>query len=404
MRWVERARWLILLVIRLPLLLLLLVPSSAAMAGASITTNQQWESELQLESRYFPSEPVGSMQFDSTDVSVAYLQDFFLRWGGASIEAQGFLRWDAKDKQRSHTDLRKLVLSYETEDCWGVTEFVHLVDVVNQTDFVEGLDDEQALGQLMLRLQWAPAWGTTELYVLPAFRERTFPGPSGRLHDGVSVAKNRARYRSGAEDQRVDLALRWSSTFGPVDLGVAHFYGTSRDPDLIVEFPPGEPVLVTPYYDVMNQTSIDVQFTTESWLWKLEGLYRAGESTPDFASVTGGFEYSFVGVLDSSADVGLIIEYVYDDRGDLAPTPFANDWVIGGRLALNDVSSTELLLGVVFATDERARFVTLEASRRLNSSLKIAFEARLNGGLKPSNPAYSQRREDFVQARLSWYF
>ena len=31
---------------------------------------------------------------------------------------------------------------------WGVTEFNHLVDVINQTDLVEGIDGEAKLGCL----------------------------------------------------------------------------------------------------------------------------------------------------------------------------------------------------------------------------------------------------------------
>lgn len=391
-----------------------LLGSFGALASDDSWFDGRWEGELQFEARYFPQQPQGPRQFTSVDGSVAYLQNYYQNRGDFSFEMQSFLRWDARDDRRSHADLRKLLISYSSDDWsldvgidrvfWGVTEFVHLVDVVNQTDFVEGLDDEQALGQAMARLQWTTDWGTTELFALPLFRERTFPGESGRLHDGIAVAKHDAQYRSGAEDKHIDVAIRWSNTLGPVDVSIAHFYGTSRDPLLVPEISEGELQRLTPYYDIVNQTSLELQLTTESWLWKLEALSRLGETTTDYVSVTGGFEYSFSGVFDSVADVGMIVEYVYDDRGVGAPTPFANDWVVGARLAFNDVNATEVLVGLVFDPEDSARFTTLEASRRIGSSLKLEFEARLNSGLDPENPAYSLRTEDFLMARLKWFF
>ena len=59
---------------------------------------------------------------------------------------------------------------------WGVTESVHLVDIVNQTDLVEDLDQEDKLGQPMVNLALQHDWGLLNIYLLPYFRERTFPG------------------------------------------------------------------------------------------------------------------------------------------------------------------------------------------------------------------------------------
>ena len=394
-------------------LAILLMPLRSFALDSSLFGGR-WEGELQLEGRYFPVEPQSPTQFRAADGSVAYLQNYYQSSGKFTFELESFLRWDVQDDRRTHADVRKLLVSYAFDDWsvdvgvdrvfWGVTEFVHLVDVVNQTDFVEGLDDEQALGQPMVRVQWSTDWGTTALFVLPLFRERTFPGKTGRLHDGLTVDKTGARYRSGAEDQHLDYAVRWSNNIGPIDVGVAHFHGTSRDPLFLAEVATDLSPRLIPYYDIVDRTSLELQLTTESWLWKLEALYQSGDTTEHYASATGGFEYRFVGVFESLADIDVIIEYVYDDRGESAPTPFSNDWVIGSRLAFNDTSSTELLVGLVFGTDTDARFLTIEASRRLGPSLSFEFEARLNSGLNASSPVYSLRTEDFFLARLRWFF
>ena len=52
---------------------------------------------------------------------------------------------------------------------WGVTESVHLVDIINQTDFAGDIDGEDKLGQTMLSLMLQRDWGEITAFVLPAF-------------------------------------------------------------------------------------------------------------------------------------------------------------------------------------------------------------------------------------------
>ena len=70
---------------------------------------------------------------------------------------------------------------------WGRTESRHLVDVVNQTDLIEYPDEEEKLGQPMLRLTLPRAWGVADIFFLPYFRERTFAGRDGRLRSALVV-------------------------------------------------------------------------------------------------------------------------------------------------------------------------------------------------------------------------
>jgi len=53
---------------------------------------------------------------------------------------------------------------------WGVTEFQHLVDIINQTDLVENIDTEDKLGQPMINLALINDWGTVDLFIMPYFR------------------------------------------------------------------------------------------------------------------------------------------------------------------------------------------------------------------------------------------
>ncbi len=88
------------------------------------------------------------------------------------------------------------------------------MDVINQIDSVESVDGEDKLGQPMVHLTAVKDWGVTELFVLPYFRERTFPGADGRLRTAVPVDTDHAQYESADKERHVDYAMRYSKTLG----------------------------------------------------------------------------------------------------------------------------------------------------------------------------------------------
>jgi len=304
------------------------------------------------------------------------------------------VRLDQHDSERSHFDIRELTWLKAAENWelrvgmnvassvtsfrklfWGVTESQHLVDIINQTDLVEHPDTEDKLGQPMINLALIRDWGTVDLFVLPGFRERTFPGSEGRLlSGGIPIDSDQTRYESGAQEKHVDWAVRWEHSLGDWDIGLSHFSGTSREPRFLPGTDGAGKFVLTPYYEQINQTGLDLQITKEDMLWKLEMISRKDQDGSKTA-LTGGLEYTFVGAFETDADVGVLTEYLFDDRHDNAATPFENDIMLGMRLALNDVQSTELLAGAIFDLDSSASFYLIEASRRLGESWKLSLEA-----------------------------
>lgn len=327
---------------------------------------------------------------------------------GDEVVAKLFARVDPQDDSRTQGDVRELYWLRSTRDYemlvgfqkvfWGRAESNHLVDIINQTDTVESFDGEEKLGQPMVQLASLQDWGTLRLFILPAFRERTFPGREGRLRFAAPVDGDEATYASAAGQWRTDMAVRYEHYFGNWDLGLAYFNGTDRAPVLQNK---GEKLV--PYYDVIDQASLDLQYTTDAWLWKLEALTRSGEGER-FSAMVGGFEYTFFGVNDTAADVGILFEYHRDDRGaDAPPTSLDDDIFVGARLALNDVPDTQFLAGVIADRfkDEQSYFV--EASRRLNNNYKVELEARFFSG-RQTPFAAALRTEDFIQLRLVRFF
>ena len=368
---------------------------------------------IEPELRLFAERGLQAEQ-ERSDLSFAIQPEFIHEQGSHQFVFTPFARIDQRDDERTHADVRELYWLYAGDDWefqagigrvfWGVTESQHLVDIINQTDLVENIDAEDKLGQPMIRVSLVRDWGIVDAFLLPGFRERTYPGEKGRLRYPLVIDTDAVRYESDQKQRHVDWALRWTQTMGDWDLGLAHFSGTSRDPQLSPTVKSGGEVVLIPWYPLIDQTSLDLQAVKGDWLWKLEAISRRGQGEKRYSAATGGFEYTLVGVNDSAVDVGLVAEYLWDGRGDDALTPFQNDLMAGVRITLNDEQSSEALLGVITDLEYGSYSFSIEASRRLYDSFKFNFEVRFFDSSEPRDLAYGFRKDDYAQIGLAWYF
>lgn len=257
----------------------------------------------------------------------------------------------------------------------------------------------------MINLNVESDWGALSLFVLPGFRERTFPGDDNRFRGPLPIADNAPSFEAGAGKHHVDFAGRWSKTFGEWDVGVSHFYGTSREAHFLPGLGAGGAPMLVPRYDLIHQTGLDVQYTHESWLWKFEAITRSGHG-PRFYAAVGGFEYTEYQIFDTSADLGLLMEFQYDDRKDgVAPGTFSdNDFFAGARIALNDAENTTALAGVIVDVKTGATFLSLEAERRIGDNWKIELEGRFSLFIQDDDSAAVIRKDDLITLRLNRYF
>jgi hypothetical protein len=374
----------------------------------------EWSGFVEMQGRYFPQQAIDSDQSDQL-LSIALQPEYYQRWDGGrqSLLFIPFMRWDSEDDERTHGDIRELIWTYAGDAWevkagigkvfWGVTEALHLVDVINQTDLIENPDGEQKLGQPMFKLSLERDWGIIDLYALPGFRERTYPGEAGRLRSHPPVDTNRVEYQSDREDRHIDLAIRWSHYIGDWDIGLAHFDGTSRDPLLSPGLNNSGEFILIPVYEQMRQTSLDLQATKGNWLWKLEAIHRSSDSD-SYHAATGGVEYTLVGITESDMDLGLLGEYLYDNRGDEATIPFENDIFIGLRLTANDVDGSELLAGVIKDVDDDGLMFNLEASRRIGNDWKASAQIRLWSDIPQEDPFIAFHRDDYMEITITRFF
>ncbi|MFK8075468.1 MAG: hypothetical protein AB8B84_02695 [Granulosicoccus sp.] len=378
--------------------------------GAQAEVETRGNVSLQLQA--FPNDSAHEEATQDSNFSLSSEIEIYAPVGeNGSLTATPFIRIDENDNERSRIDMREFIYSHYGDDWelnvgvgkvfWGVAESSNIVDVINQNDLVENDGSSAKLGQPMANLLLIRDWGDIDLYILPGFRERTFPGISGRPRPGVVVDTNNAQFESSEREKHVDFAGRIGMVFDEWDVGAHLFHGTARDPLFRINSASNS---VVPFYYQYTQLGFDIQATLESWLLKAELTYSSGDEIDDHSSIVSGFEYSFYDIKESGVDLGIVAEWMYDERGEDSTDAFQNDLLIGLRLALNDEQSLEGLLGIITDLDEGGQLITLEASRRFGSSLKGSLQMTVFEGVE-NDPAFAGfADEDNLQVELSYFF
>jgi hypothetical protein len=370
--------------------------------------------EAAAELRWFPSSPLRPAQVAGLQPSLIVQPEF--RWrsdeSATRINLIPFVRYDTRDHNRTHADLREAYVQVPLEDgdllvglnvvFWGVTESRHLVNIINTTDILEDVDEESKFGQPMVNLSLYLESGVWQAFVMPGFRKQCFPGAKGRLTFPLPVAEGSASLESGWDEAHPDCAFRYSNVFGDWDVGAAYFYGHSREPRLV---PNAAVTKLIPRYDLIHQVVSDVQCTQDAWLWKFEALAQQG-NRHFFGAAVGGFEYTFYQVLSSNADVGVLAELLYDsrDNGKAPSTIFEHELFLGSRLALNDVQGSQALAGLYIDFIDGELVSIIEGSRRVGENGKISLNVRLFWNTNPGTPLALIRKDDFIDLRLSTFF
>lgn len=437
----------------------------AALLAATAAQAIEFKPKLEAEGRWF-------FEDEDDDVlgSAAGTLEFFQGWddGKQRIVGELFQRYDAQDEARTHGDVRELYYQVIADDFefrlgarrvyWGVTESRHLVDIVNQSDFVENIDNEDKLGQPMMNLALIREAGTLDLILMPYQRARTWPGVEGHPRLPFPVHAHDAMYETTRAQNHLDYAARYAGSFGPLDVGLAYFDGTAREPRLLPCLQQGsrdangDPVpgtgtgpncdvfagvpssdvpeqiipalqqlglaptpeqvqaaildnlVLVPYYDRLRQVSLDAQYVTGSMALKLEALRRKQQERWTWAAVTG-FEYTIGDVWGSGTDIGLLAEYLYDERDEFLGVLTDDELFAGTRIALNDVAGSQLLAGVIASRrDAGNRLVGIEASRRLTDDWRLALESRLFSAMSEDGVDAFLEDQDFVTLTLERFF
>lgn len=373
-----------------------------------------------MEARGFIQHPIHPGQSTETVVSSLMAEpEFQYTWNNRydRFVFTPFVRKEVSryDDQRNHWDIRELKWSHFDDGWffqagiakvfWGTVESRRVVDIINQRDMVDNVDPDDKLGQPLVNAGIQRDWGTLQGYIMPYFREGTFPGRRGRLRGPFPVDTDRPVYEHPAGDRHVDVAIRYTLQSDGLDLGIAHFRGTGREPRVELGADAiGRSVLI-PHYDIIHQSSLDAQYTVGPWLLKLEAYYRSGNAKP-FVAVTGGFEYTFFGVFKSQSDLGLLAEYSYDGRSAKGPpTTIDDELFLGVRWAANDVGDTSLLVGGMVDVKTGSQSYAVKFNRRLTDHLRLTVKGSSFFGVSPPEQVlYAARRDHNILLGLAYFF
>ncbi len=367
-----------------------------------------FKAEVEIEDRVFLKPGLYEGQHQNY-ISIAFQPEYSVEWkeGKYSFKTTLFGRIDQHDNHRTHFDIRELYwqgvfnqheISVGLKEIyWGVTESAHIVNIINQTDVVESFDGEAKMGQPMVHYSLANKLGIFDVFFMPYFRTITFPGEEGRLRTPIVLEGDDFPFESNSGKYHPDVAFRWSNYIGAFDVGLSYFYGNSRQP-MIEDIQAFDPL-----YPLIHQVGLDLQATTGMMLWKYEGIYN-NNSIKNFYAMAAGFEYTFGNVGGKGLDIGILGEYLYDGRDELAIGSLQHDIFTGMRLGFNDISDSEILAVAIFDLHYPTKIYSIEGSRRFKETFTIELEGRFFTKSAPEEFLYFIRDDSFLRFAVSKYF
>ena len=401
-----------------PLVLLIFV------SHVSVAQEEGAEEELHIEGYYAlefqgffqnPQDPRQASNNSSLVLEAKMVSEWVYDDNRYVFNAKPFYRLDEYDHERTHFDLREFNLLLVNDDWdlrvgtskvfWGAMETVHWVDIINQTDFVEGVEGEDKLGQPMINYNFDTEHGWFEFYYMPYFRKRTFPGIEGRPRNIPFIDGDEAIYESSKNEWHPDLAMRWSNSLGDADVGISQFYGTTREPSYVPVISDGE-VVLHPFYEIIYQLGLDLTLAIDDWLVKCEALHRHGQQPDiDFQMVAAGFENTRYGWLETEMDLGFIFEGLYDSRGSNPLNPYEHDVALGTRLTVNDINDVIVVTSLIIDLHDSTTVFNFEGSRRIGDHWKMVMEGRSFWNVPSSEfPLNSFRNDNYFQIGAEYHF
>lgn len=390
-------------------ILLFIFPIAFSGVARADTTDAGWNSdfdgyiELQQRIFFYDNFPAQGNYYTSAAANPKWRLDDN---ANNSVVLDVFARHDFSDDSRTHEDVREAMWQHVSgaqewragigEVFWGVVESRHLVDIVNQRDFLERFDGDAKLGQPMVNWTLHGENNNLDIFVLPYFRELEFPGPGGRLRSPLPMAP--ALYDSDAGNRHVDAAFRWQYLAAGADFSLSYFNGTSRQPKYNFVYHNNQP-MIQPEYFQLSQWGLEAQKSIGNCLLKGEAIYR--DADPSSWAGVAGFEYTLNNI--GNGDLGLVLEYLRDTAKTTPEETFNDDLFMGLRYSSNALSSTYILAGLYQDRLNGGRIFKLEANTRLSDKFTMTLEAWRFDQLSSLEAAAFFSRDDYMEIGVRYF-
>ena len=377
------------------------------------TYPENWQNTLSVQGFWFPDE--GLPEQSDYNFSLAYEGQYRQRIEGARAQfnVQPFLRLDQQDSNRSHADMRELSVTYLGRGwtlrggigqvTWGNSVLYSLVDVINQRDLIEA-DQQSKLGQPLLEYVQKNESSTLSLYVLPGFREATFPSKSGRPRTPIFIDSDESIV-DDTQQAPFDYAIRWEKNIENFYLATSFFSGLSRVPRFEFNFDFKDPKII-PVYETVDQFGLELQWLVRRWAFSAEAISRKGDA-PNYDQFKLGIEHQWNAMFGSGWDLFSTLEYIEESENEYSTSFLNNDYIAGLQLKFNDLYDTSLALAWIYDPYSKEEGVNFSFNRAINdkwdfniSLFVVKQTADIEGSLI-TREQIDQIIEDISQADLS---
>lgn len=349
---------------------------------------------FEAEGRFFVQEPVNPQ---GQPLENDYWFNGSMAWQpGVLVDVTDYMnfelvlfgRVDQHDRNRTHGDIREAFfdLSFNAwtfgfgihRERWGVVTSRDVVDIINQVDFVEDFFATDArLGQAMITTSYShDKAGKFALYVMSWARPLIFPALQGRPAPVLPVENSIRAYESRLKQGQIDVSARWSGSQRGFDWGLSYFFGTTRQPQLIIVDATPLAETFQPFYELIHQGGLEARYVNGGWRVQAESIVRGGQG-PTFAAVTGGFGYTFYETRGSIVDFGMLAEYNYDGRNNTTFIVFENDLFLGFRIDLDEPGHTKIVTGAYVDVRDGSFYIVGDASRFFGGRWEVTVGTRV---------------------------
>ena len=377
----------------------------------SSTFEYDFKGYMEYESRYFLKNDRKKV---ASRTNQSFATSFELFFGHInndwSVLFAPLARIDQRDPARTILDISEFYLAVNKptwelklgskQFFWGVLESNHLIDIVNQTNSAQNIDLEDKFGQPMLNFTLIEKLGTFDFFLMTANRKRRFVSSEGRPHTGFEESLKSGVFDN--EKNQFDYIFRYENSGNIYDIGLYYFNGVARRPSMIASPEPRQSNLST-FYPKIQQLAVDLQITLGSTLFKLEGLFRESE-IEDYGAFGLGFEHTIYGLFNTKKDIGLLIEYHWNQRNEDLDSQFSNDIFFGTRLISNAEDDGQILFGLLQNLNDGSTTAFMEGSRRLPRNWKVFFEGRLFSLIDNNNSLADLNDDTYLQLAITKFF
>ncbi len=281
---------------------------------------------------------------------------------------------------------------------WSATEAFHPADIINARNIDSDAENYEKIGEPMVQLSTRIGRGTLKGIFMPFYSQPILPSSRSRLNflppgiDATELETLRLDYRGELTDSRFGPqgALRFTQTIGDADLDLHVIHHMDRSqPEVLFDLNSGT---IHPVFRAVTQVGGTYQHVVDAFVFKLEAGYRwfvepEGGTTiygplqeRNHLQVAVGAEY---GVLsDSDVEHTFILEaqsvFGVDEDIRKSLQLFQRDALLGYRISLGDVDSTEVLVSmIVDLEDPEHVFLNANFKQRFLESWSVSAGARM---------------------------